>query len=101
MCAFVLATVVIIVLVGLLMGFRTSAGVLAWLAVAGILALFTGADADLTGNAKLGLLDVRDPTRTDQLLLALETPGSATSALVWATYSAMPARIRRCTTAPL
>jgi len=34
-------TVVIIVLVGLLMGFRTSAGVLAWLAVAGILALFT------------------------------------------------------------
>ena len=34
-------TVVIIVLVGLVMGFRTSAGVLAWLAVAGILALFT------------------------------------------------------------
>src|SRR6478752_6590725 len=34
-------TVVIIVLVGLLMGFRTSADVLAWLAVAGILALFT------------------------------------------------------------
>jgi len=34
-------TVVIIVLVGLLLGFRTSAGVLSWLAVAGILALFT------------------------------------------------------------
>ena len=34
-------SVVIIVLVGLLMGFRTSASVLAWLAVAGILALFT------------------------------------------------------------
>jgi ABC-2 type transport system permease protein len=34
-------TVVIIVVVGLLLGFRTSAGVLAWLAVAGILALFT------------------------------------------------------------
>ncbi|NKY40301.1 ABC transporter permease [Cellulomonas septica] len=34
-------TVVIIVGVGLLMGFRTSAGVGAWLAVAGILALFT------------------------------------------------------------
>jgi len=34
-------TVVIIVLVGLVMGFRTEAGVLAWLAVAGILALFT------------------------------------------------------------
>ena len=34
-------SVVTIVLVGLLMGFRSSAGVLAWLAVAGILALFT------------------------------------------------------------
>jgi ABC-2 type transport system permease protein len=34
-------TVVIIVLVGLLMGFRTSADVLSWLTVGGILALFT------------------------------------------------------------
>jgi ABC-2 type transport system permease protein len=34
-------SVVIIVLVGLIMGFRSSAGLLAWLAVAGILALFT------------------------------------------------------------
>ena len=34
-------SVVIIVLVGLLMGFRSPAGVLAWLAVAGILLLFT------------------------------------------------------------
>ena len=34
-------TLVIIVLVALAMGFRTSAGPLAWLAVAGILALFT------------------------------------------------------------
>jgi ABC-2 type transport system permease protein len=34
-------SVVIIVLVALLMGFRSSAGVLAWLAVAGILGLFT------------------------------------------------------------
>jgi ABC-2 type transport system permease protein len=34
-------SVVIIVLVGLAMGFRTSAGIGAWLAVAGILALFT------------------------------------------------------------
>ncbi len=34
-------SVVIIVLVALAMGFRTSAGLLAWLAVAGILALFT------------------------------------------------------------
>ncbi|WP_344403713.1 ABC transporter permease, partial [Catellatospora chokoriensis] len=34
-------SVVVIVAVGLVMGFRTSAGVLDWLAVAGILALFT------------------------------------------------------------
>ncbi len=34
-------SVVVIILVGLLMGFRSSAGVPAWLAVAGILALFT------------------------------------------------------------
>lgn len=34
-------SVVVIILVGLLMGFRSSAGVLEWLAVAGILALFT------------------------------------------------------------
>jgi ABC-2 type transport system permease protein len=34
-------SVMIIVLVGLLMGFRSSAGMLAWLAVAGILVLFT------------------------------------------------------------
>jgi len=34
-------SVVVIVLVGLLMGFRSSAGVLAWLAVVAILALFT------------------------------------------------------------
>jgi ABC-2 type transport system permease protein len=34
-------SVVIIIGVGLLMGFRSSAGILAWLAVTGILALFT------------------------------------------------------------
>jgi ABC-2 type transport system permease protein len=34
-------SVVVIIAVGLLMGFRSSAGVLAWLVVAGILALFT------------------------------------------------------------
>ena len=34
-------SVVVIILVALLMGFRSSAGVLSWLAVAGILALFT------------------------------------------------------------
>ena len=36
-----LVSVVVVVLVALLMGFRTGAGVLAWLAVAGILVLFT------------------------------------------------------------
>jgi ABC-2 type transport system permease protein len=36
-----LISVVVVVLVALLMGFRSSAGPLAWLAVAGILALFT------------------------------------------------------------
>jgi ABC-2 type transport system permease protein len=34
-------SVVVIILVALIMGFRSSAGILAWLAVAGILALFT------------------------------------------------------------
>ncbi len=34
-------SVVVIILVALLLGFRSSAGILAWLAVAGILALFT------------------------------------------------------------
>src|SRR5215207_7476748 len=36
-----LVSVVVVVLVAVLMGFRTGAGVLAWLAVAGILGLFT------------------------------------------------------------
>ncbi len=34
-------TVIVIILVSLIMGFRSSAGVLSWLAVAGILILFT------------------------------------------------------------
>jgi ABC-2 type transport system permease protein len=34
-------SVVIVILVALIMGFRSSAGILSWLAVAGILALFT------------------------------------------------------------
>jgi ABC-2 type transport system permease protein len=36
-----LSSLVVVVLVALLMGFRSSAGVLAWLAVAGILIVFT------------------------------------------------------------
>src|SRR5258706_13180110 len=34
-------SVVVIILVALIMGFRSSAGILSWLTVAGILALFT------------------------------------------------------------
>ncbi|PYI66317.1 ABC transporter permease [Arthrobacter livingstonensis] len=49
-------TLVIIVVVALVMGFRTSAGPLAWLAVAGILALFTLA---LTWIAVLAALSAK------------------------------------------
>ncbi len=51
-------SVVIIVLVGLVMGFRTSAGPLAWLAIAGILALFTLA---LTWVAIIAGLSAKSP----------------------------------------
>jgi ABC-2 type transport system permease protein len=37
----ILVSLVVVVAVALLMGFRSGAGVLAWLAVAGILILFT------------------------------------------------------------
>ncbi|AFC28995.1 ABC transporter permease [Paenibacillus mucilaginosus 3016] len=53
-------SVVVIILVALLMGFRSSAGVLAWLGVAGILVLFTlaltwiAAIAGLTGKTMEG-----------------------------------------------
>ena len=43
-------SIVVIILVALLMGFRSPAGVLSWLAVAGILALFT---LTLTGSLRL------------------------------------------------
>jgi ABC-2 type transport system permease protein len=51
-------SVVVIVLVGLLMGFRSSAGVLAWLAVAGILILFT---LTLTWIAMIAGLSAKSP----------------------------------------
>ncbi len=51
-------TVVVIILVALLMGFRSSAGVLPWLAVAGILALFTLA---LTWVAAIAGLAAKTP----------------------------------------
>lgn len=48
-----LLSLVVVVLVALLMGFRSSAGVLSWLAVAGILVLFTLALTWLAGIAGL------------------------------------------------
>jgi ABC-2 type transport system permease protein len=53
-----LISVVVVVLVALLMGFRSPAGVLAWLAVAGILILFTLA---LTWLAVIAGLSARTP----------------------------------------
>jgi ABC-2 type transport system permease protein len=51
-------SVVVIILVALLMGFRSSAGVLSWLAVAGILALFTLALTWVAANAGLSAKSV-------------------------------------------
>jgi ABC-type polysaccharide/polyol phosphate export systems, permease component len=49
-------SVVVIIIVALIMGFRSSAGVLSWLAVAGILALFT---LDLTWIAVVAGLSAK------------------------------------------
>jgi hypothetical protein len=43
------------------------------------LALFTGADPSLTSNARFAVLDVKDPTQTDNFITAFDTPGSATA----------------------
>jgi ABC-2 type transport system permease protein len=51
-------SVVVIILVALIMGFRSSAGILSWLAVAGILALFTLA---LTWIAAIAGLSAKSP----------------------------------------
>src|SRR4026209_1848555 len=51
-------SVVVIILVALIMGFRSSAGVLSWLAVAGILALFTLALTWLAAIAGLSATSV-------------------------------------------
>lgn len=57
-----LISLVIIVLVALMMGFRSSAGVLSWLAVAGILALFTLALAWIAAIAGLSSKSVDGAT---------------------------------------
>ncbi len=51
-------SVVVIILVALIMGFRSSAGILSWLAVAGLLALFTLA---LTWVATIAGLSAKSP----------------------------------------
>jgi hypothetical protein len=47
------------------------------------LTLFTGADIGLTNNARVALLDVRDPTRTDRFLTAFDTPGAAAALSIY------------------
>ena len=66
-----LVSVVVVVLVALLMGFRTGAGVLAWLAVAGILILFTLA---LTWIAVIPGLSAKTVGRRERVLLPADLP---------------------------
>jgi ABC-2 type transport system permease protein len=70
-------TVVIIVLVGLLMGFRTGAGPLEWLAVGGILALFTLALTWLAVVAGLSAKSVDGATGFSDPLIFLPFISSA------------------------
>jgi ABC-2 type transport system permease protein len=70
-------SVVVIVLVALLIGFRSSAGVLAWLAVAGILALFTLALTWLAVIAGLSANSMEGATAFSYPLLFLPFISSA------------------------
>jgi ABC-2 type transport system permease protein len=70
-------TVVIIVLVALAMGFRTSASLLAWLAVAGILALFTLALTWLAVIAGLSAKTMDGATGFSYVLILLPFISSA------------------------
>jgi ABC-2 type transport system permease protein len=70
-------TVVIIVLVALAMGFRTSASLLAWLAVAGILALFTLALTWLAVIAGLSAKSMDGATGFSYVLILLPFISSA------------------------
>ncbi len=79
----------IVILVALLMGFRTSAGVLAWLAVAGILILFTLA---LTWLAVIAGLAAKTPDGASVLSYPLIFLPFISSAFV--PTSTMPAALR-------
>ena len=70
-------SVVIIILVALVMGFRSSAGVLSWLAVAGILALFTLALTWIAAMAGLSATSVDGASAFSYPLLFLPFISSA------------------------
>lgn len=70
-------SVVVIILVALIMGFRSSAGVLSWLAVAGILALFTLALTWIAAIAGLSAKSVDGASAFSYLLIFLPFISSA------------------------
>jgi ABC-2 type transport system permease protein len=70
-------SVVVIILVALIMGFRSSAGVLSWLAVAGILALFTLALTWIAAIAGLSATSVDGAGAFSYPLVFLPFIGSA------------------------
>lgn len=82
-------SVVVIILVALLMGFRSSAGVLSWLAVAGILALFTLA---LTWIAVIAGLSAKSPDGAGVFAFAIHLLPFISSAFV--PTETMPAAVR-------
>ena len=84
-----LVSVVVVVLVALLMGFRSGAGVLAWLAVAGILILFTLALTWLAVIAGLSAKTVDGASAFSYPLIFLPFISSA-----FVLTTAMPAPVR-------
>ncbi|MFJ8260711.1 ABC transporter permease [Rummeliibacillus sp. NPDC094406] len=70
-------SIVVIILVGLIMGFRSSAGVLSWLAVAGILVLFTLALTWIAAIAGLSAKSVEGASAFSYPLLFLPFISSA------------------------
>lgn len=82
-------SVVIIILVGLIMGFRSSAGVLSWIAVAGILGLFTLALTWIAAIAGLTAKSVDGASAFSYPLLFLPFISSA-----FVPTESMPAAVR-------
>ena len=94
-----LVSLVIVVLVAFLIGFRSSAGVLAWLAVAGILALFT---LGVTWLAVIAGLSAKTVDGAGRLLLPADLPAVRQLRLRAHHHDARPgARIRRPPTGDL